>query len=145
MVGGRRIERFSRIPEGAHRLHLAGEVPDVGRNGTSRASNTDRLEESCARVGHEIESETRDNQVGAVAWQRYGLGAGYDEARTNIRNQGAGQGQKLAGGIDADNRLRLGGFENGLGEGTGATTDINPVFIRGSGEPGEELVRDRAT
>src|SRR6476620_7131200 len=67
VIGGRRVEGDRRVPEGAHRLHLAGEVPDVGRDRASGAGDAELLAQASATVGHEIDSQTGDNNAGDVA------------------------------------------------------------------------------
>ena len=138
------VRRRDRLPEVPHALHLAAVVPDVGTDHAAGAGGARHLGDRESRIGHEVEDEPGDHRVVVVVRHREGTGVADREAGTRIGNIRLSGGKECGRGIDPHYRARVGHFEHGGGEGAGAAADVQPAARRGSREPGEEHLGERA-
>src|SRR5829696_10344336 len=115
-----------RVPEVLRALHLAVVVPDVGADCTAGTGDTHHLGDGGGRIRYEVEDEPGDYRVVVVAHHREGAGVADLEASARIGDATLRVAEEFGRGIDGDDFDRVGGVENGFGQGAGAAADVYP-------------------
>jgi hypothetical protein len=83
--------------------------------------------------------ETTRVELGGTKWQV--LGIGLPQVGAGVVQPVAGEIEKAGRRIDPGKAIGCGAFGDRLGQGTGATSDVQPIEPGGGAEPSEEFTR----
>ena len=133
------IKRNGRVPKGAHHLHGAGIIPNIGRDNALRTRGSPHLADRFGLIGNKVDHQTRYGSIERMAREGQRLRVADSEARPRIGHGLAREGDKAVGRIDAGHLTWRCACKDDFAQGARAAAYIDPITARRHAEPVHEL------
>ncbi len=138
-IAGSGVESSCGVPEGPHDLHAAaGVVPDIETDRSTGTGDSFHLGQRFRPVGHEIQHQSRGDDVAACGIQSKSLRVADSEPGAWVLNRCPGRRDETFRLVYRDQAFRIAPRQDGCRERPGPATDVQPIQAFRSLEPIEK-------